>query len=115
MRLIDTASGNVLDRAIPPVDNQSPPVLPGSGRAISEKNSLTYSCFRLNAFQDLSYDFEGPMTPEAVDIGILVTARSVVDKHGLPINFGPGRGNWLARDFRFMKFEVESQVWGTIE
>lgn len=32
------------------------------------------------------------------DTGVLMTAAAVACCHGLPANFGPGRGNWCAAD-----------------
>lgn len=34
----------------------------------------------------------------AADSGVLVSTAPAANQHGLPANFGPGRGNWLATD-----------------
>lgn len=43
----------------------------------------------LSAFVDQSVD------GSAVDTGVLVSAAPAANQHGLPINFGPGRDNWV--------------------
>jgi hypothetical protein len=40
----------------------------------------------------------GPASGVNADTGLLVTAPPGADEHGLPANFGPGRGKWTARD-----------------
>lgn len=37
----------------------------------------------------------------AADTGVLVTAAAAANQHGLPANFGPGRGNWVDPDNAF--------------
>jgi len=42
----------------------------------------------LGAFVDATKD------GSAADTGVLVTAAAAANQHGIPINFGAGRGNW---------------------
>jgi hypothetical protein len=42
----------------------------------------------------------------AADTGILVTAAPAANEHGLPANFGPGRGNWQIQDAHRISTDV---------
>ena len=37
------------------------------------------------------------------DTGALVSAIPIADQHGLPVNFGPGRGKWTERDLNRLR------------
>jgi len=45
----------------------------------------------------------------AADTGILTSANSAADQHGLPANFGPGRGNWTKGDNYRISVELVNQ------
>jgi hypothetical protein len=105
------------------------------GRAVSAKNELVYETTDLNGlvgFPSLEAFAAWPPTPlsntlgapSSGDSGVLTTrdprlvgesvagAKNGNCAHGLPINFGAGRGKWLARDARFFSFEIESKPQG---
>lgn len=42
----------------------------------------------------------------AADTGLFVTAEPGADQHGLPANFGPGRGNWSEGDVARLNVQV---------
>jgi len=42
----------------------------------------------------------GTPNPAAADTGQLVSDEAAANQHGLPANFGPGRGNWILDDIR---------------
>jgi hypothetical protein len=44
--------------------------------------------------------------------GVLTTADPAVNQHGLPLNFGRGRGNWREEDIHRIRVEVRPQVIG---
>jgi hypothetical protein len=77
----------------------------GSGRPLGSKNSLVYEQFGLESLEAYPPDAGNG------DTGILTTRdpSTVPGSHGLPTNFGPGRGRWTIRDIRFMSFECECQ------
>lgn len=70
-----------------------------------QKNSVVYEQFSLEAFVAF------PPSSANADTGRLVTAAPTLASgtHGLPVNFGKGRGNWTIEDARYFRFEVESQ------
>lgn len=43
------------------------------------------------------------------DCGLLVSAAPVADTHGLPANFGPGRGNWTLADANRVRVSFREQ------
>lgn len=45
-----------------------------------------------------------------VDTGQLVTAAPLANEHGLPANFGPGRGNWADVTGRVTRLRIEASV-----
>ena len=42
----------------------------------------------------LTQYIDGTIDGSASDTGVLVTAAPTKYQHGIPVNFGPGRGNW---------------------
>jgi hypothetical protein len=47
----------------------------------------------------------------AADTGILTTAAPAANQHGIPANFGPGRGNWTVQDAqRLLISKLETQI-----
>jgi hypothetical protein len=48
----------------------------------------------------------------AGNTGILTTADPATNQHGLPLNFGRGRGNWREEDIHRIRVEVRPQVIG---
>lgn len=54
----------------------------------------------LSAFADQTVD------GSAVDTGILVTGTPAANQHGIPTNFGPGRGNWVLADLVRLTIDV---------
>jgi hypothetical protein len=44
----------------------------------------------------------------AADTGVLTTAAAAADQHGLPSNFGPGRGNWTLQDIARLSVDVRT-------
>jgi len=46
----------------------------------------------------------------AADTGVLVTAAPAANQHGLPANFGLGRGNWAAADLTGIHVEFLAAV-----
>lgn len=54
----------------------------------------------------------GAVDPTNGDTGEIVTAAPAADQHGLPTNFGPGRGNWASPTGGVGRFRVlvEEQV-----
>lgn len=49
-------------------------------------------------------------TGAGADSGVLVTAAPAANQHGLPANFGPGRGNWTADDLGALKVTIPRAV-----
>lgn len=54
----------------------------------------------LSAFADQTVD------GSAVDTGVLVSAVPAANQHGIPTNFGPGRGNWFLPDLPRLTVEI---------
>jgi hypothetical protein len=46
----------------------------------------------------------------AVDSGALVSAAAIANEHGLPANFGPGRGNWTQLDLINLNVESREEI-----
>jgi hypothetical protein len=106
---------------------------PGSsdpGRSVSTKHSVVYETFQFDnggGFPQLApfvvyppFAASGPPPTSNPDVGIMTTRdpRAVLETasgaldgnqaHGLPSNFGKGRGLWLPRDIRHFLFEIEA-------
>jgi len=56
----------------------------------------------------LSVWADATVTGAADDTGILTTAAAGTDEHGLPANFGPGRGNWTLQDIARLTVDVRT-------
>lgn len=54
----------------------------------------------LSAFVDQSRN------GSANDTGVLVTAVPAANQHGIPTNFGPGRGNWQVADMARLSVDI---------
>lgn len=52
----------------------------------------------------------GPVAAAAADCGQLVTAAPAANQHGLPANFGPGRGNWSGPTGQLGRLRVTPEV-----
>lgn len=52
----------------------------------------------------------GPTLAASADAGQLVTAAPLANQHGLPANFGPGRGNWTSPTGRLPRLRVTPEV-----
>lgn len=61
-----------------------------------QRNRLLYNTSTLAARA-------GAPAPAAADTGELTTAAPAANQHGLPLNFGKGRGNWLESDLAFFR------------
>lgn len=75
----------------------------------SDRSSRLNQIAIIAAGGDLLVDFVA--TPAAIanaDTGAFVTAAAAANQHGLPANFGPGRGNWIADDVARVTVEVWS-------
>ena len=44
------------------------------------------------------------------DNGLIVSGAPAANQHGLPTNFGPGRGNWVANDLGSLKVEFRGAI-----
>lgn len=53
-----------------------------------------------------------PAAAANADTGVFVTAAAAANQHGLPANFGPGRGKWRADDFSQLAVQIISAEQG---
>lgn len=44
----------------------------------------------------------------SADAGVLTTASPTGNRHGIPSNFGPGRGNWTFADLYRLRMSIEA-------
>jgi hypothetical protein len=52
----------------------------------------------------------GPTQASSADTGQLVSAAPAVNQHGLPANFGPGRGNWNDPTGGLARLRVQPEI-----
>lgn len=55
----------------------------------------------------------GVADPANGDTGSLVTAAPGVNQHGIPANFGPGRGNWTQNDLERLRVHIQAGFYST--
>lgn len=51
----------------------------------------------------------GLADPANADTGALVTAAPAANQHGIPANFGPGRGNWTQNDLERLRVHIQGE------
>ena len=67
-------------------------------------NELAVVGAEVEAFAD------GTLNGSAIDTGLLVSAAAAANQHGLPVNFGPGRGNWTENDVARLQVDVKART-----
>lgn len=91
-----------MQKRIPPEGVFTTPGQPSSGTGGS-RNRVIYSTATL-----AGHILAGGFSLVKADAGVLVSAVPVANEHGLPINFGPGRGRWIAKDLSYLNVEINN-------
>jgi hypothetical protein len=90
----------------------------GQGVAASQPQRLlqqqraSFNHMMINAAA-LAARIDGLLTLAQADVGRLDTAAPIQDSHGLPTNFGPGRGRWTVDDEARLVVKVYEEALAT--